>query len=68
MASCEGTLHRLRQTTVWYDDLTGNDGCPTCAIEGQFAPHVRLVRRDAIAPRRDLSGARRVQGVISIGT
>jgi NAD-dependent deacetylase len=28
------------RTTVWYDDLTGNEGCPTCAIEGQLRPHV----------------------------
>src|SRR3981081_241427 len=28
------------KTTVWYDDLTGNEGCPTCAIEGQLRPHV----------------------------
>jgi NAD-dependent protein deacetylase/lipoamidase len=26
--------------TVWYDDLTGNEGCPTCSIEGQLRPHV----------------------------
>ena len=25
------------QTTVWYDDLTGNEGCP---VEGQLRPHV----------------------------
>jgi len=28
------------KTTVWYDDLTGNEGCPICAIEGQLRPHV----------------------------
>jgi NAD-dependent deacetylase len=28
------------ETTVWYDDLTGNEVCPTCAIEGQLRPHV----------------------------
>jgi NAD-dependent deacetylase len=28
------------RTTLWYDDLTGNEGCPTCAIEGQLRPHV----------------------------
>jgi NAD-dependent deacetylase len=27
-------------TTVWYDDLTGNEECPSCAIEGQLRPHV----------------------------
>jgi len=26
--------------SVWYDDLTGNEGCPSCAIEGQLRPHV----------------------------
>jgi NAD-dependent deacetylase len=26
--------------TPWYDDLTGNEGCPSCAIEGQLRPHV----------------------------
>ena len=25
------------KTTVWYDDLTGNEGCPICAIEGHCA-------------------------------
>jgi NAD-dependent deacetylase len=29
-----------RRVTVWYDDLTGNEGCPSCAIEGQLRPHV----------------------------
>jgi NAD-dependent deacetylase len=28
------------KVTLWYDDLTGNEGCPTCAIEGQLRPHV----------------------------
>ena len=28
------------KVTVWYDDLTGNEGCPICAIEGQLRPHV----------------------------
>ena len=28
------------KTTIWYDDLTGNEGCPICAIEGQLRPHV----------------------------
>jgi NAD-dependent deacetylase len=28
------------KTTLWYDDLTGNEGCPICAIEGQLRPHV----------------------------
>jgi NAD-dependent deacetylase len=28
------------KVTVWYDDLTGNEGCPVCAIEGQMRPHV----------------------------
>ena len=28
------------KVTVWYDDLTGNEGCPTCAIEGQLRPNV----------------------------
>ena len=28
------------KVTVWYDDLTGNEGCPTCAIEGQLRPHI----------------------------
>jgi NAD-dependent deacetylase len=28
------------ETTVWYDDLTGNEDCPSCAIEGQLRPHV----------------------------
>ena len=28
------------KVTVGYDDLTGNEGCPTCAIEGQLRPHV----------------------------
>jgi NAD-dependent deacetylase len=28
------------ETTVWYDDLTGNEGCPNCAIDGQLRPHV----------------------------
>lgn len=28
------------KTTVWYDDLTGREECPTCAIEGQLRPHV----------------------------
>jgi NAD-dependent deacetylase len=28
------------KATVWYDDLTGNEGCPSCAIEGQLRPHV----------------------------
>jgi NAD-dependent deacetylase len=28
------------KVTVWYDDLTGNEDCPTCAIEGQLRPHV----------------------------
>jgi Sir2 family len=27
-------------TTSWYDDLMGNEGCPTCAIEGRLRPHV----------------------------
>jgi NAD-dependent deacetylase len=40
-----GELLRARctacgQTTLWYDDLTGNEGCPICAIEGQLRPHV----------------------------
>jgi NAD-dependent protein deacetylase/lipoamidase len=28
------------KVTVWHDDLTGNEGCPVCAIEGQMRPHV----------------------------
>ena len=28
------------EVTAWYDDLTGNEGCPVCAIEGQMRPHV----------------------------
>src|SRR5215831_19185191 len=28
------------RVTVWYDDLTGNEGCPSCAIEGQLRLHV----------------------------
>src|SRR5271166_769966 len=28
------------EATVWYDDLTGREGCPSCAIEGQLRPHV----------------------------
>jgi NAD-dependent protein deacetylase/lipoamidase len=28
------------KVTVWYDDLTGAEGCPICAIEGQLRPHV----------------------------
>jgi len=28
------------KVTVWYDDLTGNEGCPICEIEGQLRPHV----------------------------
>jgi NAD-dependent deacetylase len=28
------------KVTVWYDDLTGNEECPTCAVEGQLRPHV----------------------------
>jgi NAD-dependent deacetylase len=28
------------KTTVWYDDLTGNEACPICAIEAQLRPHV----------------------------
>jgi NAD-dependent deacetylase len=28
------------EATVWYDDLTGNEGCPICAIEGRLRPHV----------------------------
>jgi NAD-dependent deacetylase len=41
------------ETTVWYDDLTGNEGCPNCSIEGQLRPHVVWVgemplRLDAI--------------------
>jgi NAD-dependent deacetylase len=28
------------KTTIWYDDLTGNEGCRICAIEGQLRPHV----------------------------
>jgi NAD-dependent deacetylase len=28
------------RVTVWYDDLTGKEGCPSCAIEGQLRPHV----------------------------
>jgi NAD-dependent deacetylase len=28
------------KVTVWYDDLTGNEGCPVCSIEGQLRPHV----------------------------
>src|SRR5260370_19637150 len=27
-------------TTVSYDDLTGNEGCPICAIAGPLRPHV----------------------------
>jgi NAD-dependent deacetylase len=27
-------------TTDWYDDLTGREDCPSCAIEGQLRPHV----------------------------
>jgi len=28
------------RTTPWYDDLTGHDSCPSCAIEGRLRPHV----------------------------
>jgi NAD-dependent deacetylase len=28
------------KVTVWYDDLTGSEDCPICAIEGQLRPHV----------------------------
>jgi NAD-dependent deacetylase len=28
------------KVTVWYDDLTGSEDCPICAIEGQMRPHV----------------------------
>src|SRR5215469_14379472 len=28
------------RVTLWYDDLTGNEGCPSCAIEGGLRPHV----------------------------
>jgi NAD-dependent deacetylase len=28
------------KVSLWYDDLTGNESCPTCAIEGQLRPHV----------------------------
>jgi NAD-dependent deacetylase len=28
------------RTTPWYDDLTGHDSCPSCAIEGQLRPQI----------------------------
>jgi NAD-dependent deacetylase len=28
------------KVTSWYDDLTGNEMCQACAIEGQLRPHV----------------------------
>ncbi len=28
------------KVTSWYDDLTGNEICQACAIEGQLRPHV----------------------------
>jgi NAD-dependent deacetylase len=28
------------RVTVWYDDLTGHEDCPTCAIEDRLRPHV----------------------------
>ena len=28
------------KVSLWYDDLTGNESCPTCAIEGELRPHV----------------------------
>ena len=50
-------------TTVWYDDLTGNEECPSCAIEGAATAACRVVRRDAVAARCDLSGPPKVQGL-----
>src|SRR6516162_267362 len=40
-----GELRKARCTacgkvSLWYDDLTGNESCPTCAIEGQLRPHI----------------------------
>jgi len=40
-----GELLRARciacgKVTVWYDDLTGSEDSPICAIEGQLHPHV----------------------------
>jgi NAD-dependent protein deacetylase/lipoamidase len=28
------------RVTLWYDDLTGNESCAGCAMEGQLRPHV----------------------------
>ena len=28
------------KVTLWYNDLTGNESCPSCAIEGRLRPHV----------------------------
>jgi NAD-dependent deacetylase len=28
------------KVTLWYGDLTGNESCPSCAIEGGLRPHV----------------------------
>jgi NAD-dependent deacetylase len=40
-----GELLRARcgacgKTALWYDDLTGNEACPGCAVKGQLRPHV----------------------------
>jgi NAD-dependent deacetylase len=54
-------LHRLRQDHRLVRHLTGNESCPTCAIEASCA---RMSSGSARPLRLDaLSGARRVQGV-----
>ena len=55
-------------TTVWYDDLTGNEECPSCAIEGQLRPLVVWFGEMPLRPDAIYQVLPKCKVFISIGT
>jgi NAD-dependent deacetylase len=56
------------KVTVWYDDLTGKEGCPTCAIEGQLRPHVVWFGEIPLSLDAIYHGLAQCRTFIAIGT
>jgi len=56
------------RTTEWYDDITSNDACPSCAIEGRLRPHVVWFHEMPLGLDAIYQGLAECKTFVAIGT